>query len=380
MWASVTRANSLLYRWQSDSEAFWINTNCFLSCIGVDGTLSPRLFLARKGLRKDTRLPVAEYWRDFVPQDRRTARVVYADGAAILDGAASGAPHRCVEIPRERDHWIARDATSVIKRVSALKEEHKKLVIPLSSWTDAGSIKAIEALTAEIDEGFEDRAVDGEIRAIFARDGEELDENQFFTIVRRYPRVAPAIRRLLERLADVVPHQAELFWAGGKGIGIFAYAAHALAVLDHSALPTLRRYGKLVDHEHESFFARQTVPAVIRAHGWTENVLDFIVWVLLEDFYNALPDHNEVWSGWGLRDAAIRRYPRNPAAFARRVAREIDAGQFWHFSTKYCARYGNAGLDRLATQIRQPREPWVNAFFVELERIAEQKKKVSIRA
>jgi len=154
-----------------------------------------------------------------------------------------------------------------------------------------------------------------------------------------------------------------LFSRGDEGIGIFAWAVRSLGVLDRSALPTLRRYGVFVDVEHEYYFAGTTVPAVIEAHGWTDDVVDFVFWVLARNFYNTLDDYGKVWGGWGLRDAVIDREPR---AFARHIAAELaetirmkdDPG-----------RYGIASLDKLAKQISQPHEPWAAAFFDELERI-----------
>jgi hypothetical protein len=377
MWRQLTRSYFARYRWQADSDAFWMSTNYFLSCVGIDGTLSPRLFLARKGLRKDTRLPVAEYWTEVVPLAGRKARVTYTDGAAVFDGAASGAPHQSVEIAKERDQWVASDPKALIKRVNALKAERKRILIPLSAWTEAGCNAAIDALTAEIGDDFEHSAVEHELKAIFVKDNDEFDERQFFmTALDRFPGTAPAIRRLLERYADVISSHQELFWDGQKGIGVFGHAARALGSLDRSALPTLRRYARLVDTEHECFFALETVPAIIRALGWTHDVIDFVVFVLLVDFYNSLHDHNVVWDKWGLRDAVVQHY--QPNEFARRVANEINAGEFWHLTGDHQAQYGNRSMDQLAAQIPEPHEPWVEEFFAELERIADKKRGATV--
>lgn len=84
----------------------------------------------------------------------------------------------------------------------------------------------------------------------------------------------------------------------------------------------------LVDVEHEHFFAGETVPAVIAAHGWTDEVVDFVFWVLIRNYYNTLQDYGKIWREWGLRDA--RRAPRatSPGAASRvRVVRDHPAGR-----------------------------------------------------
>ena len=80
--------------WQPDGDAFWVSTNGFLSCVGVDGTVSPRHYTERLGLESGTWLPVAARWREVVPLAERTARVIYQSGGATFDGAPSANPTR----------------------------------------------------------------------------------------------------------------------------------------------------------------------------------------------------------------------------------------------------------------------------------------------
>ena len=168
-----------------------------------------------------------------------------------------------------------------------------------------------------------------------------------------------------------------LFWDAIEGIGILGHAVLALGVLDHSALQTIRRYGYHVDGEHERFFGRETVPAIVRAHGWSDDVIDFIAWVVVHGFDNSLTNYNDVWSGWGLRDAVVRRY--RPEEFAQRVAAEIAAIEIWRKSCRKPRargpmRYGSTGTDQLACDLPKPhRARGCAAFFLELERIARGK-------
>ena len=259
-----------------------------------------------------------------------------------------------------------------------IKKSSKKIVIPLASWSEADCITAIDELTAKVGEGVARCDTVDELRALFVRGSESFDEQTFFTAVgKRFPGAAPAIRRLIGAYADAADTRYRaLFWNAEEGIGIFGHAVLALGVLDHSALQTIRRYGYHVDGEHERFFARETVPAIVRAHGWSDNVIEFVAWVVAHGFDNSLTNYSEVWSGWGWRDAVVRRY--RPEAFAQRVAAEIAAIELWRKSyrkprARGPMRYGSTGTDQLARDLPQPHEPWVEAFFLELERIARGK-------
>ena len=357
--------------WQPDGEAFWASTNGFLTCVGVDGTVSPRLYTERWGLESGTVLPVAARWQQVVPLERRTARVIYSFGSAIFDGAPSARPYVPHAIPSARDRWqpaaddpAARDRAAATKRLEVLRDERRRIVIPFAGWTESGVVAAIDALTMEINEDLPRRAVDSEIRVVFASDAGDVSEEQFFAEVEaRFPGAAPAIRRLVDRYCEAAKGHDPLFSQGDEGIGIFATGVRTLGVLDRSALPTLQRYGVFVDPEHEYYFAGTTVPAVIKAHGWTDDVVEFVFWVLVWNYYNTLHDYGEVWGAWGLRDAVVGREPR---AFARHLAGTLSEAIRMKDDP---GRYGTGGLDQLAKQIPQPHEPWAAAFFDELEGI-----------
>jgi hypothetical protein len=155
-----------------------------------------------------------------------------------------------------------------------------------------------------------------------------------------------------------------MFSRGEDGSGIFASAVKALGVLESAALPTLERYGIFVDPEHEYYFAGTTVRAIIKAHGWTDAVVDFVFWVLVWNYYNTLDHYGTVWREWGLRDAVVGREPR---AFARHIAGHLDDTIRMKDDP---GRYGTGGLDKLAKDIPQPHEPWAAAFFDELQRLS----------
>ena len=357
--------------WQPDANAFWASTNGFLTCVGVDGRVSPRLYTERWGLESGTVLPVAARWQQVVPLERRTARVIYSFGTAIFDGAPSTSLYAPQAIPAARDHWqpaaddpAAPQRAAAQKRLEALRDQRRRIVIPFAGWSEAGVVAAIDALTKEVNGDLPRRAVDGEIRIVFASDDGDVEEERFFSEVEaRFPGAAPAVRRLIERYCEVAERNDFLFSRGEEGIGVFASAVKTLGVLDGSARPTLQRYGMFVDPEHEYYFAGTTVPAVIKAHGWTNDVVDFVFWVLVWNYYNTLDDYGKVWREWGLRDAVVGREPR---AFARHIAADLAEAIRMKDDP---GRYGTGALDKLAKHIPQPHEPWAAAFFEELERI-----------
>ena len=67
----------------------WVRTNGFFTCVGLDGSGSPRLWLERKGLMADTWVPCAQYSHHFEALPGRQGRETFDDGAAILDGSPS---------------------------------------------------------------------------------------------------------------------------------------------------------------------------------------------------------------------------------------------------------------------------------------------------
>jgi hypothetical protein len=255
-------------------------------------------------------------------------------------------------------------------RVKALKSDARKVLVPLAEWSEAGAIAAIDALTAMAGPGFVDRAVDSEIAILFQMGGENITEQRFFTTVReRFPAAAPAIRRLIERYVGSHPRHVDVYSHPEdveQSIALLGPAVHALGVLDPNSLVTVRRYGMTVDLAHENYFTASTIPAIVAAHGWTEPVADFVIWVLLRGYGSGSLDYPKVWHMWGLEKAARRQ---TPEAFACRVMQEFvnldgydnDPGQ-----------HGASGMDRLAADLPKPHDAWLRAFFAELRRMAAQ--------
>ena len=369
--------------WQPDGQAFWVRTNGFHTCVGLDGSASPRLWLERKGLMPNTWVPCAEYTHHLEGLPDRRARETFGDGAAILDGAPSVEVMHPAMVPVERDCWVpgpaATQGAAATQGVPASQatplapgapvgpagpagpsagERSNLITITVPAWTIAGVTEAIHALTAELTPDLAERAEDSAIELRFAVEGRLMTEGEFFDRVGlELPAALPALRHLVETAADAMARSAFLYSDSAAGVGLLSRAVRWLGVLDTSTLPTLMAYGRVVDREHEYTFVGETVPGIVRVHGWTDETIDFVFWVLIRNFFNGLQDFDEVWSGLHLRGAITQR---DPVAVAHRVV-ELNRDDLT--SRRYAVPGRPGGLEQLAADIPQPHEPWAVAFF-----------------
>lgn len=369
--------------WQPDGQAFWVRTNGFFTCVGLDGKASPGLWLERKGLMPNTWVPCAEYSHQLEALPGRQARETFDDGAAVLDGTPSPEAMLRVMIPVERDGWVpaaspvtAPDATASTPSAPLTPSaagiptgpasqvggptgagDHC-LTIAVPAWTLSGVTEAIDALTAQMTPELADRAVDAAIELRFSVEGRLMAEGEFFDRVGlELPEVLPALRRLVDAAADAMGRSSFLYSDSAEGVGLLSRAVRWLGILDTGTLPTVVAYGRVVDAEHEYTFVGETVPGIARVHGWTDETIDFIFWVLIRNFFNGLQNFDEVWTGLYLRGAVGQR---DPVALARRVV-ELNRDDLT--SRRYAVPGRPGGLEQLAADIPQPHEPWAVAFF-----------------
>ena len=371
--------------WQPDGQAFWVRTNGFHSCVGLDGSASPRLWLERKGLMTNTWVPCAEYTHHLEALPDRRARETFADGAAILDGAPSVEVMYPAMIPVERDGWVpgatqgavstqgapstrggppgpglpdAPDHTFGAAAGPSAGDPGNRITITVPAWTTVGVTEAIDALAAELTPDLAQRAEDSAIEVRFAVEGRLMAEGEFFDRVgQELPHTLPALQHLVETAADAMAHSEFLYSDSAAGVGLLSRAVRWVGVLDTSTLPTLMAYGRVVDAEHEYTFVGETVPGIVRVHGWTDETIDFVFWVLVRNFFNGLQDFDEVWSGLHMRGALTQR---DPVAVAQRM---VERNRDDLISRRYAVQGRPGGLEQLAADIPQPHEPWAVAFF-----------------
>ena len=351
--------------WQPDGAAFWVRTNGFFTCVGLDGSGSPRLWLERKGLMADSWVPCAQYSHHFEALPGRQGRETFDDGAAILDGSPSLEVMQRAVIPIGQDGWVPAAATtpdSVETGEAAAGatsgQRTNRITVAVPSWTVAGITEAVDELAAEMTADLAGRAEDDTIELRFAVEGALLPEDEFFDRVGlEHPDALPSLGRLVEAATDAMSRSTFLYSDSARGVGLLSRAVRWLGVLDTRTLPTVMGYGRVVDAEHEHTFVGETVPGIVRVHGWTDETIDFAFWVLIRNFLNGLQDFDEVWSGWHLHGAVLQR---DPVALARRV---VELNREAITTGRYQVQGRPGGLEQLARDIATPHEPWAVAFF-----------------
>ena len=50
------------------------------------------------------------------------------------------------------------------------------------------------------------------------------------------------------------------------------------------------------------------MPDVVKAHGWTDDIVDFVFWVLVRNYYNTLQDYGPVFLA-SLPAVRVQRIP-----------------------------------------------------------------------
>lgn len=353
--------------WQPDGAAFWVDTGNFLTCVGLDGTISPGLFLDRHGVNTSGLVcPMAERYKQFEPLPNRKARAIYETGTAIFDGRLHTDPYAIVSIPTSHDQWQAPDLSvparvqeaATLCKIHTLERVRNRITIPVAGWSEAGRIDAINALAAEMTGEIYRMAVDREIQVSFVANDRTVSEFDFFADVPTHcPTAVPALRQLVGGFVEASQPDRFLFSVATDGVGLLSSAVHALGCMDRTALPLIKDYGRLVDPGHEYVFAGTTVPAIAKAHGWTADIVDFVFWVIARDFYNTRQDHRTAWRELGLRNAVSRQ---DPGAFARHILFAIaDLMQ----TARPPTRYGTTGMDRFAQHVSDPDDLWTSEFL-----------------
>ena len=352
--------------WQPDSQAFWVKCYGVIPnpwdavCVGIDGTISPTLRVQRSRGIIDQR-----FIDDVIALPNRRASLKYrlyesqavnglVAGTLELDGAASTNPFSTVDIPPQADHWV-KDERNLSARLAKIKVKTRTIVVPLAQMSEAGCIAAVDALTARVTDDFHLRAVDNEICAVFKSKLKAYSEPNFFAEVSaNYPGVAPSIRKLIDTFA-ANPNNAGIWWNGDKGIAAFSHAVLALGVMDATALPTIRRYGELLDGEHEIFFIDKTVPALLKTHGWTEESIDFGIWLMVYNETATFQDYDTIWKRWGMGKAVMAE--RTPQAFAARFVAELPSD----------ADVRDRHLRGLRGKFPNADAPWLVEFFKQMK-------------
>lgn len=384
LWEAVTRNLEVMFRDELDKivgwdgeEAIWFDRLGHLICVGMDGRVSPQIWFARAGLRRGMVRPFAYLpGRLEVLPGRRLLAVQqpfkssqHGFGCLIVDGSPGEPRYEPLCVLRDADGWQGAEAIPQrwlnedgdFKAVEKYRKTRSTVTIPLASLDAAGRAAAIDAYRNLLTPAFFNRARDSAITVRFKSGDQLVTEYRFFMDLGPQDRdwaVGP-LRALIARYAELKSKTGDTTYQDidePECGSLLAQAAMRLGEMDESALPILIAYGEGIDGGHEYFFAGDTMPAVIEAHGWTQEVTAFVAWTLAFNFYNTYDCPTTIWEKIGLGNA-LKEYtaPAAAAFIHNRLSPLVEAGRLeWRAFVILQDRLGD-GMDR-----------WERAFFSRL--------------
>ena len=290
-------------------------------------------------------------------------------GCLIVDGTPLEPRYEPLCVPRDADGWQGGDAIPLrwlnedgdFKAVEKHRKTRSTVTIPLASLDAAGRTAAIEAYRNLLQPAFFSRARDSAIKVSFRSVDQLIPEYRFFMDLGPQDRdwaVGP-LRALIARYAQLKSKMRDTTYQDidePECGSLLAQAALRLGEMDESALPILIAYGESIDGGHEYFFAGDTMPAVVKAHGWTQEVMAFVSWTLAFNFYNTYDCPTTIWRQIGLGNA-LKEYtaPAAAAFIHNRLSPLVEAGRLeWRAFVILRDRLGD-GMDS-----------WERAFFSRL--------------
>lgn len=351
--------------WAEDEQQFWVRSHGFVSCVRIDGTASPRLRFERTGMKAGMIVPFAEGPGEVHPLGNDKSRFLFGPSAHLIRRieaeAVVTAPFPPTFAPvqvisRSSDGWRDTRSPSFEKRVRELVEQLRAATVRLRDLSEAQCIRAINSLVKDLPRHLENKT-HNTLDLFFELPDRTLDEEQFFAHVEAaVPEAVPSLRKLLDRILKLC---SDLPYASNDR-QLLAPAAQALGVLDQSALREIGAYGACWDDEHATYFTRNLVPAVVAAHGWTDEVVAFAL--------SAMFRHDDIaeqlWCKLGMRAALEKTL--SPEEFAGQVVSELKANP-----PEESFRFGHYALLKLWESENQ-RSAWEERLFAELDRLTPQ--------
>jgi hypothetical protein len=344
--------------WQPDHQAFWLTRYGFVSCVGVDGTVSPRIMLERFGMQPGTWRPCARAWYEATPLPDRRLDLRFEEGIVTVAGTLGNPVHRARIVPTSDDHFRPyqpsqeddKDA-ALAKKAEAIAKRYSVYAIDLASMNEADCVSAIDALASRIGPDINERPFDNRLQAVFRLDGKRINEKKFFTHVAKHcPSAASAVRRLVDAVCEhMSPHTVAYYdpYADEIPTALFGYAAWCLARLDQSSNDVLVRYRNLVDTYHENFYFENTVPLMLENAKDASDRLALAERFYFADLGNAV-DYSTFWRMAKMaEDAAISMTPRQYAARLVALAAKTSMTRSPSDLGYYC-------FDNLARDLKDP--------------------------
>lgn len=346
-------------QWVGD-EGFYNGT----SFVHVNGRTSPKLFLA-EALKNPELPPIGQNLKaqnvSYLPDGTIRINCYDSDDFLTIDPR-----HLELDIPIRQIK-----ENEVIARGKLEKAEHKDRAerakkflaermtynVPLVSLQSQDCIAAISHLTEQLGDDLAARAFKKRIKVIFNHGKNKFTEVAFFEHVQKScPEAVPALKTLIRKHNTVTGEWDHLYSDKSDGREFLGSAAHALGILDSGSMAEMRLFAERIDASHQYDFCRETLPAIIKAHGLTTQVMELLVWVMLFRSGNAVYPE-VIWNDFGLGDALKSEMSFNNAnaLFKGVMASETDksieelaAGDF---------------MGAVAERLKQQNDPWTLKFL-----------------
>lgn len=392
LWKAITKNLEELFRstldnvvgWNGD-DAIWFNRLGHLICAGMDGTVSPQIWFERAGLQHMMRpfpnLPgrlevmTGRKLRAIqLPRQTIGSLVEVQGGSLTVDGASAEPRYEPMRISKYADGWEGPESIPVRlfneeidrKAVDKYRKTRSTITIPVQDLNPAGRIAAINAYRDLLDYSFFERADDSSVKVRFKVGKKLVPEHEFFSELQPEDRdwaVAP-LRALVTRYAELKgPNLPTTYQEDGENGSLLAQAVLRLGQMDEASLPILIAYGEGIDGGHEYYFAGETMPAMIAAHGWTDKVIGFVAWTHAFNFYNTFDAPTTIWQRIGLGEALKQRPAQSAAKFIHaQLAPLVEVGRLeW------------TNFENLREGLGAAMDSWEREFFDHLVALAGDK-------
>lgn len=370
MWGHAGVIDNRSVAWQEDEQAIWFPAGIGARCVGLDGSASPVIELQRFGPKSALKAPHGGGCVGrIVPLPGRRAQVEWYHGTAELDGSPSDDPEGVREIAEASDGWQEtpkRQRLALDGRIDEIEAVHKSLDIRLPTLCSDGCIPAINKIQKIVPKALDNPCVrkDMELEFAFHLGTRRMTEAEFFDHVKvTCEDAVPDLLALLQTYNDAVAERRAQFWNRDGESAALSRAVRALGVLSTAALPEIEAYAWTLDRQRERFFITETVPSIIEAHGWTDPVMDFGIWVLLAGFEQGFTP-GVIWNQWGLGRAARSR--NTARDFGQRVLRLHSSGEFARYARTSEQGFIDPAIDAMKNDPAIDEDKWMTDFYAEL--------------
>lgn len=359
LWNAIEKNSDELFRdtlmgnshigWEGE-DIVWYERFGHLFCVGMDGSVSPQIWFERAGMRQMVRpYPNLPGRLNVISGRKLRAIKLHSStkgpipdapaGMLEVDGSPVEPRYEPLRVSKYADGYEdlaevpVRFANEIEDReaVDKFRKNRSTVTIPLKSLDPEARIEAINAYRDLLDPSFFDRATDSTINVRFKLGKKLIPEVEFFSGFGPQDKTwaAGPLRDLVAKYVEVSRITNDTtYQKNGEDGSLLAQAVRRLGEMDEGALPLLIAYGEGIDGGHEYYFAGDTMPAIIKAHGWSDQVTVFVAWVLAFNYYNTYDTPMTIWHDMGLGKALQRRSAKEASTFLHsELSPFLDSGR-----------------------------------------------------